>query len=681
MRLFSLIALFFAFSAYSQKSSQICETLTKINKIVVEQHFNPKPVDDSLSVFVFDSFIEKLDEGRTIFIKPVYDKLSKNRLLLDNHILENNCAFFDDFLLEYKLGLERKKRILEKLKSVPFNYNSKDSIRFTNKKLPFDILEIELEKVLNKRIRYEILKEISTMSSNLDSLKKNFISIEKTIKNRIFETELCKINNLLTTKDGLEPIVRDQFLTNFCTYFDPHSDYLSADAKSTLLSFLSTENLSLGLNIELNEDEEIIIVDIIPGGPASKNDKIQKDDIIVKLSNKKGNEYWVSCTSLNKIGEMFFSDSNKEIDLTIRKKNGTLVEVSLEKELMKAVNNTVFSFVAENETRVGYIKIPSFYSDNDLKNIKGCADDLSKEIIKLQNENIEGLVIDLQDNGGGSMEEAVKLVSMFIDYGPISVFLDNKNTQSITKDMNHGMVYKGPIVILINGRSASASEFFSATMQDYSRAFILGSTSFGKATMQTIIPLDKDSDKDFIKLTGGKFYRVTGDSSQIKGVVPNISLPIVFNEVIERENKYSTAIKYDIITTKAKFSKFPSTENSKIITASQERSKTNVRFKEIEKINIEINNAFNQPKKNMLLVLDQVFKNVQKNRIIWNKAKELIEKPTSCKIYNTSYEKEKIQFDVLEQEINTFKIKDVTCNPYLEEAIKIIKDYNNFTKQ
>ncbi len=677
MRKFPLLLLLTTFSIYSQKSGSTCEVLSKINKLIEIEHYKPKPIDDSLSVYVFDTFINQLDSDRNLFTKSEYEKLSKHRLSIDNSILNGDCTFLNDFVLQYKLGLERKKRILEKIQITPLNYQSKDSVNFTKKQLPFDVLESQLDKILNKRIRLEILKEISEMSSNIDSLKKNFLSIEKIIKAKTLDNNLCKINNILNSKSSLETTLQKDFLNIFCAYFDPHSNYFNLDAKSSFISMLSTSNLSLGLTLELNEKQEIIVTEIIPGGPAAESEKFEKEDVIVKVSNKKGDEYWVSCASMETIGEMIFSDANKELELTVRKKNGTLNEVSLKKQVLKVTNNNVFSFIAEKEIRVGYIKIPSFYSDLENKSVQGCADDVAKEIVKLQQDNIAGLVIDLQDNGGGSMEEAIKLVGMFIDYGPISVLVDNKNRQNIVKDMNRGSVYNGAIVLLINGRSASASEFFSAALQDYNRAFVIGSTSLGKATMQTILPLDKNDQKDFAKLTVEKFYRITGDSNQIKGVIPDINLPIVFNDVTKREKSFRTAIEYDSITTKARFQKYPSLNNAKVISLSQERTKINDTFKEIEKINIEINKVYNIQKKPYLLVLENVFKDTYKNKALWDRIKIISEKASNCTIDNTSYDKDKIQFDPFQQEINTYKIKDVATNPYLEEAIQIIKDYNN----
>ncbi len=409
---------------FAQQSESICQTISKVSAVIEKNHFQPKPIDDSLSVFVFDNLMNDLDEGRILFSKTDFETLSKHRLLLDNYISEKKCDFIDEYIFTYKNALERKRKVLLKLQEVSFNYTTNDSVRFSRKKFDFDVESTDFEKVWNKRLRYDILEEVSKMSINADSLNKNFKSLEKTAKKKILDSNLCKINTLLDDDLQVEEKIKNDFLNSFCSYFDPHSNYFSADAKSSFMSNLSTSNLSLGIEVILNENEEIVIQEIIPGGPASKNPKIEIDDIITKVGNNKGSEYWVSCSSLETIGDLIFSDANKEIELTLRKINGTTVTVLLKKKLMKATNNAVYSFVVEKEIKVGYIKIPNFYSDFEHNAVKGCADDVAKEIVKLKKDNIEGLIIDLQNNGGGSMAEAIKLAGMFINVGPISVLVN-----------------------------------------------------------------------------------------------------------------------------------------------------------------------------------------------------------------------------------------------------------------
>ena len=679
MRKFLLLLFLTTFSLLGQNNAKTCETLSKINTLVQNEHYRPKPVDDSLSVYVFDTFIDGLDGNRNLFTKLEYEKLCKHRLNLDNYILQNDCSFMIDFVSMYQFALERKKKTLEKIRVEVLDYNGKDTVKFSKKNFPFELIATDFDRVWKKRMKYDILEDISKLSTNLDSLNQHFSKLEKTTKEKIFDSNLCKINNILEDNKGVAYDIRNDFLNIFCNYFDPHTNFFSQDARSSFMSSLTTSGLSLGLNVTLNEKEEIIVDEVVPGGPAARTNQFEKGDVVLKVSNKKGEDYLVSCSSLDKIGELIFSDSNEIIEMTIQKKNGNVLDVLLKKQIMKATANAVSSYIVEKGIKIGYIQIPNFYSDFDGFSPLGCADDVAKEIIKLKQDNIQGLVLDLQDNGGGSMEEAIKLAGMFIDYGPVSVLVNRKNKQSILKDYNRGSVYYGPIVILINGNSASASEFFSAAMQDYNRAMIVGSTSLGKASMQTILPLD-DKQQDFVKLTVEKFYRITGKSNQIKGIIPDIAVPILYDSIVAREISYKTALKYDEIQLKARFTPFRKDYYPTIIEQSNSRSKNNGRFNDIIAANDEINALYKNQKKPVLITFKAVFNDVHEIDSLWKKVKKIIATENSCNISNNSYDTEKLKFDDYQQEINIYKIKDLKTNPYIEEAVEILNDFNKLQK-
>ena len=676
---YSILIFLTTFSLLGQNSAKTCQILSKINTLIQNQHYYPKPVDDSLSVYVFDTFIDGLDLNRNLFTKLDYEKLSKHRLNLDNYILQNDCSFMNDFVSMYQFALERKKKTLEKIRNEVFDYNGKDTIKFSKKNFPFELVTTDFERVWKKRMKFDILEDISKLSNNIDSLDQNFSTLEKVSKAKIFESNLCKVNNLLGSKKGIGYDLQNDFLNIFCNYFDPHTNFFSQDARSSFMSSLTTSGLSLGLNVTLNEKEEIIVDEVVPGGAAARTNQFEKGDIVLKVSNNKGDHFWVSCTSLDKIAELIFSDSNEIIEMTIQKKNGTILDIILRKQIMKASSNVVLSYIVEKDFKIGYIQIPNFYSDFDGFSAQGCSDDVAKEIVKLKQDNIQGLVIDLQDNGGGSMEEAVKLAGMFIDYGPVSVLVNSKKKQTVLKDYNRGSIYYGPIVILINGNSASASEFFSATMQDYNRAMIVGSKSLGKATMQTILPLDNNQ-QDFVKLTVEKFYRITGKSNQIKGIIPDISVPVLYDSIVSREINYKTALKYDETESKARFFPFRKDYYPIIIEQSNSRSKNNVRFNEITLVNDQINALYNDQKKPLLITLKSVFKDVHEIDALLKKVKNIVATQNSCTILNNSYDAEKLKFDDYQQDINAYKIKELKTNPYIEEALEILNDINNFGK-
>ncbi|OXG06553.1 carboxyl-terminal processing protease [Flavobacterium araucananum] len=658
---------------FSQNSDSTCEILNKINALIQAEHIRPKPVDDSLSIFVFDNLINELDPSRNIFYKTEYDELAdKYRTNLDDLILSNQCSFLDDITAKYKEGLLRTKAVIEKIQKEPIDYNKKDTIRFYKKSFPFYLKKEDLEKVWIKKLRYQILDEIAETSDNLDSITANFKSIELKSKNRIISNEICRINTLLETN-----LKQEEKLYNFfCTYFDPHTAYFSDDSKTSFVASLSKEHLSLGMTVNLNEKNEIIIAEIDPNGPAYQTGLLKKGDQIVSISNQK-ETLQVSCASLESISTMILSESNKSITLTLKRNSGKSFDVYIEKQVMKDEENSVFSFIIGKDSKIGYIKIPSFYADLDGNSRKGCADDVAREVIKLERDNIKGLVIDLIDNGGGSMEEAIKLAGMFIDYGPLSIVVDNKDGESVINDPYKGLIYKGPIVILVNSNTASASEFFASILQDYNRALLLGSNTLGKATMQTILSLDESKNTDFLKISINKFYRVTGKSHQYIGVKPDVILPEFYESVYQKESDFPTAIKNDSIKVALKYK--PYVKRSlidKLAKNSSTRLSDNYFFNNIKKINLKIDQIVNTPKAEIPMTLEAIFKQKKIVNSLWTEINTFNDENNPLDVYNSTVNQFLLGVYPNDKTINQYQIDNLKTNPYLNEAVNVINEFN-----
>lgn len=658
---------------FSQNSEQTCEILSKINLLIQNEHIKPKPMDDSLSVYVFDNLIDQLDSSRNIFFKSEYDEMSKRyRLNLDDLILTGDCSFLSDITTKYTNGLLRTKAVLEKIQAETIDYNKKDTIRFYKKAFKFYLKKEDLEKVWLKKLRYQILDNIAETSNNLDSLKLNFKSIELRSRAIILSNEICRINTLLERKDTQQ----ENLYNFFCTYFDPHTAYFSDDSKSSFVASLSKEHFSLGMSLKLNEKNEIIIEELDPNGPAFQTGQIKKGDQIVSISNQKETLH-VSCASLESVSTMISSESNKKITLTLKRNSGKNFEVYIEKQIMKDEDNSVYSFIIGKESKIGYIKIPSFYADLDQNNRKGCADDVAREVIKLERDNIKGLVIDLINNGGGSMEEAIRLSGMFVDYGPLSIVIDNKQNRSVINDPYKGMIYKGPIVILINSNTASASEFFASILQDYNRALLLGSSTLGKATMQTIVPLDENTTTDFLKISINKFYRVTGKSHQNTGVTPDVVLPEFYENVYQKESNFPTAIKNDSIIPLLKYR--PYVKRSlidKIAKNSSARLSDNFYFKQIKEINSKLDEIINVPKTEVPMTLNSIFEQKTIREKLWKEINTFSDDNNPLDVYNSTVNQFLLGVYPAEKTINQYQIDNLKTNPYLNEAVSIINEFN-----
>ncbi|MNJ98035.1 Tail-specific protease precursor [compost metagenome] len=664
-----------SFAMQAQRHEKACDLFSKINYVLQKRHFKPKPVDDSLSVYVFETIMDDLDENRTLFLQQEHDQLAKHKYKIDDYILKNDCSFFTDFISAYKKALERNKSYVPEIGNQPLPYYTKDTIFYSKKTFPFHTDPEKIKRFIRKKITYDILEDVAKISKDKDSLKPHLETLGKISKDKILESYLCRLDRQLNPSEGFDNSMYNLFFSTFCSYFDPHSTYFNYNEKASFVSSISTENYSLGLYVSQNEKEEIIIDELVPGGPAYLSKKINKGDQLIKLAANNV-EYTVSCTSLEIITDIVLSDNYKEVQLTLRKKDGTLYSLNLEKQIMKADDNSVYSFLVGNDSNIGYIKIPSFYSAFDNETNQGCADDVAKEINKLKEDNITGLIIDLQFNGGGSMDEVIRMAGMFINLGPLAIITERDNSYKVIKDYNRGMLYDGPMVVLVNGFSASASEFFAGVMQDYNRALIVGATTVGKATMQAILPLEKNDPEDFVKVSIDKFYRVTGKSSQYIGIVPDVQLPSYFDDLLPRESSMPTAIKNDTLTLNIAFNKLPDTETKKVIALSKNRTEKNEDFNLIDVVNSRINDLYSDDKAPMPINFDTVFTDSHSMDEIWKCVSDSSEKEQEFNVTETTFAAEIPVEDDYNKSINNYKIKAVKADIYINEAINILKDIN-----
>jgi carboxyl-terminal processing protease len=658
--------------AFGQTDKDPCETLTRINALIQQQHYRPKPIDDSLSVFVFDDLLKQLDDDNRLFSQIEINDLKKHKYKIDDYIKEQNCGFLTDFYKAYTYAVDRYTRIIETLRKEPFPLKSTETIQFSKKAFPYVRDEAELKKLYKKRILFHILKDISEVSKNKDSLLANFDKISKTSKDKVFDAFSCKSAGFqLTSKE-----FNSKFFSSVCSYFDPHTEYFSQSDRSSFLTAVSADNLTFGMMISMNEKDEIIVDEVIPGSSAYYTEKIDGGDQIIKIKYL-DEEYNIACSSMQKVEAIFSSSEYRNVEFTLRKKTGEVYNVNLTKKVMKDYANNVYSYLLEqDDKKIGYVRIPSFYGkiENGKTNM---SDDVIKEIYKLQEDKIEGLIIDLQNNGGGSMDEAVKLSGAFIDAGPVAIMNNRKGQTQTLKDPNRGSVYTGPLVVLINGFSASASEFFSNAMQDYDRAVVIGAKSYGKASMQRIFPLTmEDQPDEFVKLTIEEFYRITGKTNQTIGITPDVQIPSLFEGQMPREADNKTALKNDMIEAAPRFTLFSNPLKPEAVENSKKRISASQDAKMINDMNVKIDKLYDGALAPVTLEFNSVFAEVNKMNSLWKNIKDLSEKEYPIKVERNSVDIGYQEFDDYLRSNNTEKIKALKSNFPVTEAINIINDLN-----
>lgn len=669
----SLVAfLVFPFFLFGQTEKNPCETLSKINKLIEDYHYKPKPIDDSLSVYVFKTFLSRLDEDNRLFIAPEIKALEKHQYQIDDYINNNSCFFLEDFYSAYTNTTARYKRLLETIKKEPFPLSSSEQVQFSRNAFPYAKDEKELQHLYKKRLLFNVLRDVAELSTNKDSLTQHFDKLVNESKDKIFEKYECKIESYTLTKSEFYSL----FFSAFCSYFDPHTDYFSESDKSSFYANVSSDNMTFGFYIAMTEKDEVTVEEIIPGSSAYFSEKIDKGDQLLKVVHQ-NNEYHIACSSMKKIEEIISSKEYSTADFTFRKKSGEIYSVRLNKKVMKDYQNNVYSFkLKKGDNYFGYIRIPSFYAtfENGKSSV---SNDVAKEVYKLKEDGVSGIIIDIQNNGGGSMEEAIRLSGLFIDVGPLAVMSDGKQKREILKDQNRGTIYNGPMIVMINGFSASASEFFANAMQDYNRALIVGNRSQGKASMQRIIPID-NKNKEFVKLTLEKFYRITGKSNQYIGVTPDVEIPLLFDKQMPREDINKTALKNDVLTITLKYNRLPGDGlKSKIIQSSQTRIQNNAYAKQINELNAKINPLFENDLPPITLQFSAVFDDVNKINSLWKNIKNTGEQEQEISIVQNSIDLENQQFDEYLKSTNLERSKTIKQNYHIAEALQILHDSLN----
>lgn len=656
---------------FGQSERNPCETLSRINSRIQENHYRPKPVDDSLSVYVFKTFLSQLDQENRLFTDPEIKALQKHQFKIDDYLTNNDCNFLEEFYTAYSKTVARYKTLLETIKKEPFPFSSTEKVYFSKEAFPYVKDEAELKQLYKKRILFNILRDVAELSTNKDSLTANFDKLAAASKAKVFDKSECKIRSYELSKEEFNSI----FFSVFCSYFDPHTEYFSQSEKSSFFSTVSSDNLTFGLYVSMTEKDEMTVDDIIPGSSAYFTEKIDKGDQLLKVKYKQ-DEYEIDCASMKKIDEIISSTEYKTAVFTFRKKSGEIYSVRLDKKIMKDYQNNVFSFkVKTGNATVGYIRIPSFYStfENGKSSV---SNDVAKEVYKLQEDNIDGIIIDVENNGGGSMEEAIKLSGLFIDVGPLAIMNNNKNKKEILRDMHRGTIYNGPMVVMVNGFSASASEFFANAMQDYNRAILVGNRTLGKASMQRIFPLNSEND-EFLKLTLEKFYRVTGKSNQYSGIIPDIEIPLLFDKQMPREDSNKTALPNDEISAIVKYNRLPNDTKDSIIALSKKRIEQSQEANDIIALNTKIDPLYDNELPPIVLQFNSVFDDVNKMNSLWKEIKSANEKEHTITVEQNSIDIENQKFDDYLKSCNIERAKDIKQNYHILEAVNVLNDVKN----
>lgn len=561
--------------------AKYARVLRNVGLLLEEGHYNPKKIDDAFSKTVFKKFLEELDGEKNILLQSDIEGFKKFETKIDDEI---HGGMPESFTTINEVYLKRLKEAAELYKTIlakPFDFNKEENVILDPEKLDFSRNESDRNERWRKQLKYltlvkyvDLLDERDKNKDKKDSLGvKLKTKADSTLEREAREATYKQIERFLTTKKSRE--TSDENFSTFvnaitCT-MDPHTNYFPP---IDLRSFNEGMRGSFyGIGAQLKEDDgKIKIGSLVSGGPAWKAGELKPDDEILKIAQGTAEPVDVTGYAVTDAVKLIRGEEKgSEVRLTIKKVDGTIKVISIIRDEIKLDDTFARSAIINGQNRIGYIYLPEFYFPVDNPAGQKCSDDVAKEITKLKAENVQGIIIDLRGNGGGSLSEVVKMAGLFIEEGPICQVKGRDEKAMVLRDRDKNVLYTGPLAVMVDEGSASASEIFAAAIQDYKRGLIVGSTStYGKGTVQRNIPLNpeaqnslfsdnkKTEDLGTVKLTLQKFYRVNGGATQLKGVTPDIIIPDRYEHYKFREKDNTASLNWDEIA-KAEYKPWTST--------------------------------------------------------------------------------------------------------------------------
>ncbi len=553
--LLSVSAILFLVAAYfpqdngSDKEAVLIRTLIRGLEYM---HYEPADINDDFANKAYDIYLDNMDSGRRWLTGNDVKKLEALKTRIDDNIKEGQFDFFDLSVELLDAGVDKTQDYYREILAKPFNFDKAETVEMDSDKREYAKNDKELKDFWRRSLKFETL---TRFNSALEEQEKAGEEKEIKTKEELEKEARAKVLDLYDKwYDRISKLKREDrfsdFLNSLTSVFDPHTNYFKPIDKQNFDIRFSGRLEGIGARLQTDGDYTKV-VDIVIGGPAWKGKELQENDIITKVAQGDEEPLDVKGMVVDDVVQYVRGKKGTEVRLTVKSIDGTEKIVSIVRDIVYLEESYAKSLILdgpEGGEKIGYLYLPSFYADFENKDGRFSAPDVAKELEKLKEENVDGIILDLRDNGGGSLRDVVKMSGFFIEEGPIVQIKSREKKAEVLVDVDKRVQYDGPLVVMVNGFSASASEILAAALQDYSRAVIVGSNStHGKGTVQRFIDLDRtirgyEEYKPLgqLKLTMQKYYRINGGSTQLRGVVPDIILPDNFHYIKtgEKQEKY-----------------------------------------------------------------------------------------------------------------------------------------------
>nr|WP_240470440.1 carboxy terminal-processing peptidase [Flavobacterium suncheonense] len=680
----ALSAILWSFMPHKKEDPEKDRLLLELLTFVLEKgHYDPIAMDDAFSKNVFKEYLNALDPSKRYFVQSDIDEFRKYELEIDDMIKNKDLRFFE---LTYTRLIERigeSRKLYKDILDKPFDFSKEETINTDYEKMPFSKNRSELKN------RWEKQLKLSVLSSVTDKLKLEEDKKEKDANYQMKTLAELEKNSRETTLKSLDEyfdFVGDLdrndwfsiYINAIVERFDPHTFYFAPEEKDKF--DISMSGTLEGIGARLQKKNDITeISELIPGGPAWRGKELEQGDLILKVAQGNAEPVDVVGMRLDDVVKKIKGKKGTEVRLTVKKVDGTIKVISIVREVVELEETYAkSSVVKQGDKTFGVIYLPKFYINFENKDNRDAFKDVAKEIERLKAAGVEGIVMDLRDNGGGSLQTVVDMVGLFIEDGPVVQIKSAGKRKEVLYDKDSRVQWDGPLVVMVNNFSASASEIFAAAIQDYKRGIVIGSKhSYGKGTVQNLIDLNQFvrsnsyGDLGALKTTTQKFYRINGGSTQREGVLSDIVMPDRYSYIDMGERDIENAMPWDKID-EAGYKVSKTANFNDVIAKSKERMAANPTFRLIDE--------------NAKWINERKDVNVYSLNFNKFKAEEDAVEAAAKKFKGISEYKNNLQFTSLPYEQELFKNDTVLAQKrerwheslskdiYVEEALNVLSD-------
>jgi len=655
-----------------------------ISYLLEQGHFQPKVFNDEFSLEVYKRFLNRIDPYKHYFYKSDIEIFKQYEQQLDDQIQNYEIEFFNIVYKKLTQRINESVDVYNDILSRPFDYEINETFKSESEESDYVSSKKEMYERWRKQLKFTTLSSYHDLLSDQQSRSNNSDLTTKTKEQIEEESRLSTLGNLEQTAIYFNDLRRDDWLSiyinSIAESFDPHTYYFAPQDKDRFDASMSGKYEGIGARLE-KKMNEIRITELISGGSAWRQNKLQVGDVILKVRQEDENEaVSVLGKRLDDAVKLIKGPKGTSVILTLRRVDGTIEDLKIPRDEIELEETYVKSSILKSDDYIfGVINLPKFYIDFEDLNSRNATTDLKKEIQRLKSEGMDGLVLDLRNNGGGSLKTVVDIGGLFIDKGPIVQVRSTGYDSEVLRDRDPSIIWDGALVILVNEFSASASEILAAAMQDYKRAVIIGSKqTYGKGTVQNIIDLNKmiknntNGDMGALKFTTQKYYRINGGSTQLEGVKSDIVLPNRYTYMDMGEKDQDNPLPWDEIQP-ATYKEWENSINyEEIIKLSRNRVNNNPTLKLIDESArwIEKNRSKKVFSLNYKTFKNEMIDNERESK----KFDSISNYKTDLLFSSLSYEFPLMDRDSVLRDNRNRWHESLSKDIYMEEALNVLKD-------